>query len=167
MLKIAQGIDTLNEYTGRITAFLILPLVLVVAYEVFARYLFNAPTIWAFEATNFIYGVHFMLAFGFTLKHNGHVAIDVFEARLPTRARAMLRLVVGVVVFIPTVGLLAFGSIRYALDSWGHWERASTSWAPALYPYKTLMAIGFVLLFLQGISSLIHDWRTVRSSDRT
>lgn len=167
MLKIAQGIDTLNEYTGRITAFLILPLVLVVAYEVFARYLFNAPTIWAFEATNFIYGVHFMLAFGFTLKHNGHVAIDVFEARLPTRARAMLRLVVGVVVFLPTVGLLAFGSIRYALDSWGHWERASTSWAPALYPYKTLMAIGFVLLFLQGISSLIHDWRTVRSSDRT
>ena len=167
MLKIAQGIDTLNEYTGRITAFLILPLVLVVAYEVFARYLFNAPTIWAFEATNFIYGVHFMLAFGFNLKHNGHVAIDVFEARLPTRARAMLRLVVGVVVFLPSVGLLAFGSIRYALDSWGHWERASTSWAPALYPYKTLMAIGFVLLFLQGISSLIHDWRTVRSSDRT
>lgn len=167
MLKIASSIDALNEYTGRVTAFLILPLVLVVAYEVFARYLFNAPTIWAFEVTNFIYGVHFMLAFGFTLKHNGHVAIDVFEARLPTRARAMLRLVVGTVVFIPTVGLLAFGSIRYALDSWGHWERASTSWAPALYPYKTLMAIGFVLLFLQGISSLIHDWRAVRSSDRT
>lgn len=167
MLKIASSIDALNEYTGRVTAFLILPLVLVVAYEVFARYLFNAPTIWAFEATNFIYGVHFMLAFGFTLKHNGHVAIDVFEAKLPSRARAVLRLVVGVVVFLPTVGLLAFGSIRYALDSWGHSERASTSWAPALYPFKTLMAIGFVLLFLQGISSLIHDWRAVRSSDRT
>lgn len=167
MLKLAQGIDALNEYTGRLTAYIILPLVLVVAYEVFARNLFNAPTIWAFEATNFIYGVHFVLGFGYTLRHEGHVAIDVFEARLPARPRAILRLIAGVILFLPTVGLLAYGSVRYARDSWGHLEKASTSWAPALYPYKTLMAVGFVLLLLQGVSRLIHDWQALRQSDRT
>ncbi len=164
MLRIAAGIDTVNEYTGRLTAYLIVPLILVVTYEVFARYLFNAPTIWAFELTTFIYGVHFVLGFGYTLKHGGHVAIDVFEARLPTRRRLKLRLATGLVLFLPTVGLLAAGAVRYAANSWEHWEKASTSWAPPLYPIKSLMAAGFVLLLLQGVAGLIHDWRSLREN---
>ena len=52
------------------------------------------------------------------------------------------------------------------MTSWGQWERASSSWAPPIYPWKTIMAIGFVLLFLQGVAKLIHDFRSLRSSDR-
>ncbi len=164
MLAIEQSINGLNEKVGYFTSFLSIPLILIVAYEVVMRYAFNAPTVWAFEATTLIYGMHFMLGFAYTHKHDGHVAIDVFESRLPKRPRTILRIIVNLVVFTPTVGLLAVWSVIYAATSWQNWERASTSWAPPLYPFKTVMAIGFVLLFLQGISKLIHDFRSLDDS---
>ena len=162
MVIIEQGINSLNTWVGRMTAFLAIPLILVVAYEVAMRYIFNAPTSWAFEATTFIYGVHFALGFAYTHMHDGHVAIDVFESKLPARPRTIMRIIVNIVLFIPTVGLLATWSVIYASTSWQNWERASTSWAPPVYPFKTIMAIGFVLLFLQGLAKLIQDFRSFR-----
>lgn len=165
MRKIARAIDFLNENTGYYTSFLILPLLFVVTYEVVMRYGFNTPTTWGFEATTFLYGVHFVLGLGYTHKHNGHVAIDVFEAKLWHRPRTLLRIVANLIIFIPTMGLMAIWSVIYAGTSWGQWEVASTSWAPPLYPFKTLMAIGFVLLFLQGVAKLIDDFYSLKSSD--
>jgi len=163
MQIVANGIDRLNENVGKFTSYLALPLIVVVVYEVIMRYVFNAPTIWAFEATTLIYGCHFILGFAYTHKHDGHVSIDVFEARLPERGRTILRIIVNLLLFIPTVGLLAFQAVRYAASSWGNWELASTSWAPPLYPFKTIMAIGFLLLFLQGLAKLIGDFRSLKS----
>jgi len=164
MRPIDRFIDALNENVGYFNAFLILPLLGVVTFEVIMRYGFNAPTVWAFEATTLLYGVHFMLAFAYTHKHNGHVAIDVFEMRLPTKARTLLRIIVNIVLFIPTIGLLSIWSVIYAMTSWENLERASTSWAPPFYPFKTIMAIGFILLFLQGIAKLIQDFRALRNA---
>ncbi|MDT8440071.1 MAG: TRAP transporter small permease subunit [Desulfuromonadales bacterium] len=165
MLKVERSINMLNDKVGLLTAYLIVPLVLVVVYEVFMRYLFNAPTTWGFELTTFLYGMHFVLGFAFTHKHNGHVAIDVFEARLAPRPRVLLRIATNLLFFLPTVGLIAVWSVIYAADSWRDWERAATSWAPPLYPFKTIMAIGFILLFLQGVAKLIADFRALGGAD--
>lgn len=165
MLFLERTIDNVNEKVGTLTAFLALPLVGVVVYEVIMRYIFDAPTSWGFELTTFLYGIHFILGFGYTHKHDGHVAIDVFEAKLPQRPRAILRIITNLVIFLPTIGLLSAWSIMYAATSWKYWERASSSWAPPVYPFKTLMAIGFVLFFLQGVSKLIHDIRSLSHSD--
>jgi len=161
MRKIARAIDALNENTGYYSSFLVLPLLAVISYEVVMRYGFNAPTTWGFEATTFLYGVHFVLGLGYTHKNNGHVAIDVFEARLASRTRTLLRIVVNLLIFIPTMGLISIWSVIYASTAWMQWEVASSSWAPPLYPFKTLMAIGFVLLFLQGIAKLIQDFHSL------
>lgn len=161
MFFIEKSINGLNEKVGYYTSFLIIPLVLVVAYEVLMRYAFNAPTVWVFEATTLLYGTHFMIGIAYTYKHNGHVSIDVFEARLKGRTRTILRLIVSLIMFIPTIGLLSIWSVIYASDSWHNWEHASTSWAPPLYPFKTLMAIGFILLFLQGVAKMIQDFRSL------
>jgi len=166
MLMVEKGINGLNERVGIYTSYLAIPLIVVVAYEVVMRYLFNAPTVWAFEATTFIYGVHYMLGIAYTHKHDGHVAIDVFEARLPKKPRTLMRIIVNLVLFMPTIGLLSAWSVIYAADSWQNWERASTSWAPPLYPFKTVMALGFVLLFLQGVAKLSADIRSLRSLDQ-
>jgi len=165
MLVIKRSIDTLNEKVGALTSYLALPLIVVVVWEVVMRYVFNAPTTWGFETTTFIYGVHFVLGFSYTHLHDGHVAIDVFESKLPKKPRLILRLLTNLIIFIPAVGLLAAWSIIYAADSWQNWELASTSWAPPLYPFKTLMAIGFVLLLLQGLAKMIGDFRALRDSD--
>jgi len=166
MLRVEKSITAMNDKAGYFTGFLVLPLILVVVYEVIMRYLFNAPTVWAFEATTLIYGSHFMLGLAYTYSHNGHVAIDIFESRLEFRPRTILRIVVNVVLFIPTVGLLSTWGVVYATTSWKNWELASTSWAPPLYPFKTIMAIGFILMFLQGIAKLISDIHSLRQQDQ-
>jgi TRAP-type mannitol/chloroaromatic compound transport system permease small subunit len=165
MQQVARFIDSLNEFFGLYNSYLILPLIGVISYEVLMRYAFNAPTVWAFEMTVFIYGVHFMLALGHAHKHDTHVAIDVFESRLPKRPRTILRIIANMVLFLPTIGLLSIWSIIYAKTAWGMFEKASSSWGPAIYPYKTLMALGFVLFFLQGVSKLINDFRSLRNAE--
>ncbi len=162
MMKIDRVIDTLNEKIGFYGAYLVLPLIGVVGYEVMMRYGFNAPTSWAFEMTVFLYGVHYSLALAYAHKNDTHVAIDVFESRLSKKSRTILRICTNILLFIPTIGLLAIYTSQLAFFSWQQWEHASSSWAPALFPYKTIMAIGFILLFLQGFSKLIKDIRSLK-----
>lgn len=162
---IARAIDFLNEKAGYYSSFLILPLIAVVSYEVMMRYGFNKPTIWAFELTTFIYGIHFVLAFGYAHKHDGHVAIDIFESRLSRKPRAILRIFANLVVFLPTMAGLALWSVFYTQIAWNMKELSWSSWAPPIYPFKAIMAIGMVLFFLQGISKLLHDIHTLRSSE--
>jgi TRAP-type mannitol/chloroaromatic compound transport system permease small subunit len=164
MQTISRAIDALNEKTGFYSAYLVLPLVAVVVYEVLMRYAFNAPTSWGFEMTTFLYGMHFMLALGDTHRANGHVQIDIFEARLKPKNRTILRIITNLFLFIPTMGLMMIWSIKYAITSWSMFERASSSWSPAIYPYKTVMAIGFVLFFLAGVSKLLQDFSSLRST---
>lgn len=164
MLKLDGAIDTLNEKLCFYASYLILPIIGVVVWEVFMRYGLNAPTSWAFELTVFLYGLHFSFALPYAHKHNTHVAIDVFEARLPERKRLILRIITNLGLFIPTIGLLTYYICVLAFNSWQQWEHASSSWAPAIYPYKTLMAIGFILFFLQGIAKLIQDIRSLKET---
>ena len=165
MFKIDSAIDSFNEKFGLYASYLVLPLIIVVVFEVFMRYAFNAPTSWAFELTVFLYGVHFCFALAYAHKHNTHVAIDVFEARLPTRPRLILRIVTNAVLFVPSVGLLTFYMCVMAANSWQQWEHASSSWAPAIYPLKTLMTLGFILFFLQGLAKLIQDIRSLKETN--
>ncbi|MBW1646139.1 MAG: TRAP transporter small permease subunit [Deltaproteobacteria bacterium] len=158
---IIRLIDTTNEKIGQLGALLILPMVGVVVYEVIMRYIFTAPTSWGFETTTFIYGIHYILGLSYTQLHNGHVAIDIFEAKLPTKKRAALSIFTSLVIFFPTFTCMTIFSWRYALDSWRNWEHQSTSWSPPLYPFKTIMAIGFTLLLLQNFSKLLKDWQIV------
>ncbi|MGW8313651.1 MAG: TRAP transporter small permease subunit [Desulfuromonadales bacterium] len=163
MFKIDSAIDTFNEKFGFYASYLILPLILVVVYEVMMRYGFNAPTSWAFELTVFLYGSHYCFALAYAHKHNTHVAIDIFESRLPERPRTILRIVANLVLFIPTIGLLTIYTCILAANSWQQWEHASSSWAPPIYPVKTLMAFGFILFFLQGVAKLIQDIRSLKT----
>ena len=164
MFKIDSLIDTFNEKFGLYASYLVLPLIFVVVFEVFMRYLFNAPTSWAFELTVFLYGVHFCFALAYAHKHNTHVAIDVFESRLSEKPRTILRVATNAALFLPAIGLLTYYICVMAASSWQQWEHASSSWAPPIYPLKTLMALGFILFFLQGVAKLIQDIRSLKKT---
>ncbi|MDH3359996.1 MAG: TRAP transporter small permease subunit [Desulfobulbaceae bacterium] len=164
MFKIDEAIDNLNEKIGLYASFLVLPLIIVIVFEVFMRYGLNAPTSWAFELTVFLYGLHYSFAMAYAHKHNTHVAIDVFESRLSEKSRLVLRIITNAVLFLPTIGMLTVYMCIMAANSWQQWEHASSSWAPAIYPFKTLMAIGFILFFLQGLAKLIKDIRLLKET---
>jgi len=82
LAKISKAIDTINTKQGDVTSLLILPLAIVVFYEVIMRYVFNAPTIWGFEATIFLYGLHFMFGYSYTEVLEGNVKVDIFTSRM-------------------------------------------------------------------------------------
>lgn len=157
--KISDAIDTFNIKQGQISALLALPLLLVVVYEVVMRYVFNAPTIWGFEATTFLYGIHFILGLAYCDVLGGHVKVDVFTTLLPIKTQSVIGILTNLVFFMPVMVLMTIASWQYALNSITQGELNPTSWAPPVYPIKTLMAIGFSFLLIQGFSNLIHNIR--------
>jgi len=157
MKKFVRAVDAFNEFFGRNVALLILPLVFVVVYEVVVRKVFRSPTIWAFEVTVWIYAAHFMLGAAYTHLHDRHVRIDILSQKLPERAQVWLSVITFLVLFLPFVGGMTYASIAYAAHSWSLWEHSWSAWKPPLYPFKTLMPLGFIFLFFQGLSRFIRD----------
>ena len=80
-LKVIQVIDKMSDWSGRIVSYLIFPMVGLLAYEVFARYLFHAPTEWAYDVTYLFYGTIFMLGASYTLLNKGHIRTDMLYGR--------------------------------------------------------------------------------------
>ncbi|MFO7714291.1 TRAP transporter small permease subunit [Desulfosarcina sp.] len=155
--KTAHTITQFNRKAGDWSSLLMLPMLFVAVYEVFMRYAFNAPTSWGFELTIFIYGVHFILGYSYTDAHSGHVRVDIFSSRLVPRKKAILEIVTLLVFFFPFMTLMTVFAGKFALLSTSMRELASTSWAPPIWPVKILMVLGFFLLWLQGLGSLLHN----------
>jgi TRAP-type mannitol/chloroaromatic compound transport system permease small subunit len=163
---IPKGIDAFSRKEGEIGALLIVPLTVVVIYEVIMRYVFDAPTIWGFELTAFLYGIHYMLGLSYTQVHGGHVKVDVLITRFSTRTQAIINIITNLGIFIPVMSLLTIWSFKYAYTSTVELEHNSTSWAPPIYPLKIIMALSFLFLFIQGVSDLLKEIRTLRASFR-
>jgi TRAP-type mannitol/chloroaromatic compound transport system permease small subunit len=151
--KIINCIDRFQNWFGYLVAMLIFPLCAIMIYEVFMRYVFNKPTSWGFELTTYIYGIHFMLALGYTYLYNTHVRVEVLVTLLSKRKQTIISLICHLLLLLPVFGILTFSSMEYAYVSIVRQEHSWSAWGPALYPYKTLMALGFLMFFLQGISS--------------
>ncbi len=154
---ISRSIDTFNIKEGEVTSLLAIPLLLIVLYEVFMRYAFNAPTIWGFEATTFLYGIHYMFGLAYTDVQDGHVRVDILTARLPNKAQAIIGIITICVMFLPVMTCMTIWSVKYAWTSFSFGEVNSTSWAPPIWPLKIIMAVTFLFLLLQGISNLLKN----------
>jgi len=164
LATISKAIDKFSIKQGEISALLALPLLVVVVYEVIMRYAFNAPTTWGFEATTFLYGIHYMLGLAYCDVYGGHVRVDIFSSRLPRRVQGVIGVLTNLVFFMPVMVLLTIASWKYALTSIAGGELNPTSWAPPVYPIKTLMAIAFSFLLIQGFSNLIHNIRVLQGN---
>jgi TRAP-type mannitol/chloroaromatic compound transport system permease small subunit len=76
-IAIAKRIDAVSNWVGKIFSYLVLPLTALIVFEVITRRFFNAPTIWTFELSNFLFGSHFMLVAAYGLLYKAHVSIDL------------------------------------------------------------------------------------------
>ena len=148
--------DHLSEVSGRAFAWFVVPLILGVTYEVVARYLFRAPTIWAYDLSYMLYASIFMLGAAYTLRHSAHVRTDFLYNNLSDRTKALID-AVGYALFLPTLAFLLFSITREAYHSWDIDERSGESpWRPPLYPLKWMMVVALVLLFLQSIAEFVR-----------
>ncbi|SDP07310.1 TRAP transporter small permease subunit [Desulforhopalus singaporensis] len=162
MRSIIAAIDSFNEKIGQLNSLLVLPLVGVVVYEIIMRYLFNAPTVWGFEMTMFIYGVHYMLGLALTENREGHVKVEILTSRFSKKGQAWFNIIGYALLFFPVFGMMAYAAVAYAWTSIGLLEVNNTSWAPPIWPVKSLMALGFVMLFLQGLNTFLKNIQMLR-----
>ena len=151
-------IDKTSETVGKLFAWLIVFLVVGLMYEVIARYVFNAPTIWAYDLTYMIYGAHFMMGAAYLLYARGYVRIDVFYRFLPPRWKGGFDAFLFLVLFFPVMAVLLYKGIPYVAFSWSlHETSTAGAWSPPLYPLKTVLPVAIILLTLQGIAEFIRS----------
>ena len=158
LMRLVGVIDTMSEWSGRIVAWLIIPLVAGATYEVIARYLFNAPTIWAYDLSYMLYGAHFMLGAGYTLLKGGHIRTDILYQKWSPRTQGRVDALLYLLLFFPGMIFFFWMGAQEGLQSLLIGERSDASpWRPVVYPLKLVIPVTALLLLVQGLSELIKS----------
>jgi len=157
LLALARAIDALTERIGRLVIWLVLAATLISAGNALARYLLGESSNAWLEIQWYLFGAMFLLASGYTLKHNGHVRIDIFYNRFGPRGQAWIDLVGGLLFLLPMAGLLAWLAWPMFVDAWITHEISPDAGGLARWPVKLLLPVGFALLALQGIAEIIKQ----------
>ncbi len=163
LIKAVRVIAKFTDATGVWVAWLNVPLVLAVAYEVIARYLFNAPTIWSFDVTYMLYGTIFMLGAAYALHKGAHIRTDFFYEKWSVQTKGMVDSISYLVFFFPSIVMLLVVSGNESWYSYTiHETSEQTPWRPLLWPFKSVVPLTCVLLLIQGVSETIksvYAWR--------
>ncbi|MEY3381017.1 MAG: TRAP transporter small permease subunit [Hylemonella sp.] len=155
LLRVAGWLDPIAIWSGRIAAWLIVPMVLGLTYEVVARYVFNAPTLWAYDMTFMLYGSFFMLGAAYTLQRKGHIRTDSLYANWTPRQQGWVDVGCYLVMFLPLVLVFLWTGWGYFYKSFSTGERfVSSPWMPLAWPFKAVMPLTGLLLAIQGISEM-------------
>ena len=131
VVSLTGKIDRFSDTVGLAVAWLNVPLVLAVAYEVIARYFFNAPTIWAYDVTYMLYAAIFMLGAAYALHKGAHIRTDFFFESWSTRTKGLIDSIAYIGLFFPSLIVFLFVS---ADDAWYAFVLGETSeqtpWRP-------------------------------------
>ncbi|MCX8117723.1 MAG: TRAP transporter small permease subunit [Desulfobacterota bacterium] len=158
LASVTKTIDSISQWSGKAVAWLILPNVLALVYEVIARYILQRPTIWSYEVTYFLYGTHFLIGAAFVLLLKGHIRIDVLYMHLSPRGRALIDVLGYLILFFPVVLALIYAGTEFTIQSFQMGEKSGASpWRPHLYPFKAVLVLSFFLLLLQGVSEFLRS----------
>lgn len=159
---VIRNIEQVSKWTGLSVAWLVVPLVVVVVYEVIARKFFT-PTTWAFELAYMFYGVHFMLAAAYCLYQQKHVRTDILYGKWSPRTQGLVDSILYLFLFLPGMCFFLWLSFDYFHESLLLWERSTWSpWRPIIWPFKAAIPVAVALLILQGIAELLKSIRRAR-----
>jgi TRAP-type mannitol/chloroaromatic compound transport system permease small subunit len=158
LLTIIRTIDWFTDRTGLIIAWLSIPLVATVAYEVVGRYAFRAPTSWAYDVTYMAYGTLFMLGAAYALHKGAHIRTDFFWEHFSIRKKGWIDSISYLLFFFPGLIILLWIGLEETIYSWRLGEVADqTPWRPILWPFKAVVPLACLLLIIQGVSELIKS----------
>lgn len=158
MKSLISLLERITEWAGRAVAWLTLAMVLVTFLVVLLRYAFDLGWISMQESVTYMHGVVFMLGAAYTLKHNGHVRVDIFYRNFGPRGRAWVDLFGVVFLLAPTCGFIAWISWDYVAGSWSVLEGSREAGGlPGVFLLKGLLLLMPILLLLQGLANALRD----------
>jgi TRAP-type mannitol/chloroaromatic compound transport system permease small subunit len=155
LLRVSRAIDAVNLRVGRALSWLILAIVLISATNATVRKLFDTSSNAWLELQWVLFGVVFLLCSPWTLLVNEHVRIDIVNAMLPKTARDIIDIVGHLVFLLPLTVVMVVTGVPFFLRSVEINEQAMNAGGLPQWPAKSLIMIGFALLFFQGLSELI------------
>ena len=166
VIAIMKIINIVNEKIARLASFCLPLLILALIYEVVARYAFNAPTTWSGDATYFLCSIALVLALAYTWQVGGHVSVDMILVKFPVRVQAFLNVFFLLTMFFLCWFLIVWAMVPTVIESWRILERSTIGYFPPIYPYKTWILIGTLMLVLQGVNVFIKElYRLIKGKE--
>ena len=155
--KIVGNIDILSHWTGKITCLLLIPVIVSMVYEVVARKLFVAPTMWAYDTSRMFSGAMFMLGAAYALMRGVHIRADFLYRNWAPHNQARIDTVLYLLFYFPAMLFFFWVSAEYTMKSWVNWERTmDTALMAPLAPARTAMPLGALFLLLQGVAEVLR-----------
>jgi len=158
-----RTIERITTSVGIMASFAIVPLVLATCYEVLARYLFGAPTIWAYEIGYTLTGSHFLLGMAYTLAVGAHIRIDIFSGKFTPHARAVIDLA-AYAVMLPLLVWLSYALFQHLATGYLRNEHSGQSAMNLpVWPFRIVFFLAFTLLALQVLAEVVKTVRAMRT----
>ena len=157
-IRLVRLIDKFTDVTGTWVAWLNVPLMIAISFEVISRYAFDAPTIWSFDVTYMLYGTIFMLGAAYALHKGAHIRTDFFFEKWSIRTQGWIDSLAYLVFFFPSLIIFLVVSGN---EGWYAFQIGETSeqtpWRPILWPFKMVVPLACLLLLIQGVSESIKS----------
>ena len=157
-------IDKFSKWVGNVVCWILMPLIFAMTYEVLARKLFLAPTIWAYDISRFLYGALFMLGAAYALSKGVHIRADFLYRNFKTKNQGKIDFWLYLIFYFPGLLVFLYMTIGFVGESIQRGEKGmDTTWMPYMWPIKSCLLIGIVFLLIQGISELFKSyWAATR-----
>ena len=159
MAKSIILIDKFSKNIRNIVCWILMPLILAMTYEVIARKLFLAPTIWAYDMSRFLYGALFMLGAGYALSKGVHIRADFLYRNFKVKNQGLIDFTLYILFYFPGLIVFLYMTTGFLQESIMRGERGmDTTWMPYMWPIKSCLWIGIVFLLVQGVSELFKSY---------
>ena len=159
-------IDKFSKIVGNVVCWILMPLIFAMTYEVLARKLFLAPTIWAYDISRFLYGALFMLGAAYALSKGVHIRADFLYRNFKTKNQGLIDFWLYLLFYFPGLIVFLYMTIGYVGESIQRGERGmDTTWMPYMWPIKTCLLIGIIFLLVQGVSELLKSYWAAKNGE--
>ncbi|NOJ41024.1 TRAP transporter small permease subunit [Bradyrhizobium australiense] len=162
LLKLSRGIDAFTRWTGKRLAWLILVAVIISAINAIVRKTFDVSSNSWLELQWVLFGIVFLLCSPWTLLDNEHIRIDIVNNLLPKRGRDIIDVIGHAFFLLPLTIVMIITGGPFFMRSVEINEQSGNAGGLPQWPAKSLIIIGFALLFAQGISELIKRIAVMR-----
>lgn len=164
MLKrLLSLIDNINRGVAVIIAYLVIPMLLVSMYEVIARYVFNSPTLWGGQVISLLFVILVVPGGGYLLLKDDHVRMDVLYVNWSPERKAITDAVT-FIFFLAFALMLSWKAIEMAWSSVSMLEKSWGAFKGPIYPKKIALALGAILVLLQGTAQFIRNILYIQAS---
>ena len=164
MDALVRSIERVTGSMGILASLAIVPLVIATCFEVFARYLFGSPTVWAYEVGYILTGSHFLLGMAYALQTGDHIRIDIFSTRFGARTRAAIDLL-GYAVTFPLMLWLTYALFQHLATGYLRNEHSGQSAMNLpVWPFRLVFLVAFTLFALQILAEIVKTVRGYKAA---